>query len=106
MADQAAPISIDRSRAQRCQIRHRREIRRLSEPAETDRLAPVQSSMRPASRRRSRQDAEIVGGEVSSCLFYEIVRSRIGNYEMSRVSLRLDVGRANHPGPPLGVIRD
>ena len=44
----------------------RRQRRRSSAPAATDRFAPSRCATRPGARQRPRPDAKIYGGEVSS----------------------------------------
>src|SRR3954451_14508461 len=80
MAGQGAPTAIAPSGVRGCRCLRQGQTQQSSAPAETDRLAPLQSAKWPAARLAPRPDAEIVGGEVSSRLvdfrlFYSITSS-------------------------------
>src|SRR5262249_59581900 len=68
MAGRGAPTAIAPSDAQWCRHCRQRESRPTSAPAVTDKFAHSRSATWSAARRRSRPDAEIVGGEVSCAL--------------------------------------
>src|SRR5215470_17400829 len=95
IAGRGAPKATVPSGARRCRSCRRARMARSRGPAVSDRLALVQSGMRPTVRQRPRPDGEIADGEASL--------DTPSDYWLRAWLLRLDTRRLDDRPPFLGL---